>query len=295
MTRLTVEPHRPVGSLEELFAIAASVASRETEAYAALAVRMRQADRADLAALFESLAAGTRPLRDDAVDRYRRLTGREPQLATPLAGAMPPFDDEGAATAAPELASAYGALAMAVRNAERAFGFWTYVAAHAPALDVRRTAEQMARQGLARVATLRCERRRAFHEERSAAKAFEPWTLEAIERKLADLLQREARQAIPETEARRLERLTARARTRAEALREAPLDVPRRLRHLRADRIAHGSTAAELLLECYLDLAEQLPAQGARERAQRYAAEILSGDGAAGARKQPREAPEESR
>lgn len=277
MTRLTVEPHRPVGSLEDLFAIAASVAGRASEGYSALAARMRQANRTDLAELFESLAAGMRPLGEEAADRYRRLTGREPELAALRAGAMPLFDDEGMAATAPELISAYGALAMAVRNAERAFGFWTYVSAHAPTPDVRRAAEQMARHGLARVAALRRERRRAFHEERSAAGELEPWTLEAMERKLADLTRFEARRAASVTEAERLGRLTASACLRAEALREAPLDVPCRLRHLRADRAAHGRAAAELLLECYLDLAEQLPAQDARERAQRYAAEILSG------------------
>jgi hypothetical protein len=60
----------------------------------------------------------------------------------------------------------YRALSMAVRNEERAFAFWSYVAAHAGQGEIKRAAETMARQELEHVAKLRKERRRAYHEER---------------------------------------------------------------------------------------------------------------------------------
>ena len=64
------------------------------------------------------------------------------------------------------LMTPYRALSMAVRNEERAFAFWSYVAAHAGQGELKRAAETMARQELEHVAKLRKERRRAYHEER---------------------------------------------------------------------------------------------------------------------------------
>ena len=76
---------------------------------------------------------------------------------------------KGPATAHPRLLSAYRALSMAVRNEERAFAFWSYVAAHAGDADIRHAAETMAHEELGHVATLRRERRSAFHAERRHA------------------------------------------------------------------------------------------------------------------------------
>ena len=55
---------------------------------------------------------------------------------------------------------------MAVRNEERAFAFWSYVAAHAEVAEVRQAAETMAHEELGHVSILRRERRNAFHAER---------------------------------------------------------------------------------------------------------------------------------
>ncbi|MEJ1936656.1 hypothetical protein WDZ92_41220 [Nostoc sp. NIES-2111] len=57
---------------------------------------------------------------------------------------------------------------MAVRNEERAFAFWTYLAAHAGSEDVRQAAEKMASEELTHAAIFRRERRRAFHREKEA-------------------------------------------------------------------------------------------------------------------------------
>jgi rubrerythrin len=71
------------------------------------------------------------------------------------------FDDAEAAPLSP-----YEALAIAVRNEERAFSFYTYVAALADAdFTVRDRAEALAREELKHVAELRRLRRRAYHGE----------------------------------------------------------------------------------------------------------------------------------
>ncbi|MGA2794150.1 MAG: ferritin family protein [Roseiarcus sp.] len=69
---------------------------------------------------------------------------------------------------------AYQALAFAVRNEERAFAFYTYVAAEADDPDVRALAEELARDELEHAALLRHRRRRAFHAERPAAAEIPP-------------------------------------------------------------------------------------------------------------------------
>ena len=78
----------------------------------------------------------------------------------------PPAYDEDEARGA-EL-SAYQALAFAVRNEERAFAFYSYVAAEAENAEIRALAEDFARDELQHAALLRQYRRRAFHEHRPA-------------------------------------------------------------------------------------------------------------------------------
>ena len=56
-------------------------------------------------------------------------------------------------------------LGQAVRNEERAFAFWSYVAAYSKDSEIKQAAEAMAREELGHVSTLRRERRRAYHKE----------------------------------------------------------------------------------------------------------------------------------
>src|SRR5690606_22135477 len=114
------------------------------------------------------------------------LSGRPPDTAAWEAPAM--FEDEGAALVAPELLSAYRAFSMAVRNEERAFLFWTYVASRAPTEELRLAAERMAHEELNHVSILRRERRQAFHSQRRAEAGRRGWTAAALEERLADEL-----------------------------------------------------------------------------------------------------------
>ncbi len=61
---------------------------------------------------------------------------------------------------------AYQALAFAVRNEERAFAFYSFVAAEAESDEIRALAEDLARDELQHASLLREFRRRAFHERR---------------------------------------------------------------------------------------------------------------------------------
>ncbi len=69
------------------------------------------------------------------------------------------------------LSTAYGAWALAVRHRERAFIFWTYIAALTESADVREAAEDMAREALRDGNLLRRERRLAWRTERGRPQA----------------------------------------------------------------------------------------------------------------------------
>lgn len=274
MPRLESEPSASVASLEELFAVARAMEEEAIAGYRSLARRMHRENRPELAAVFEQLVA-EETMHLDTVSQWSwQLTGKDPDVSALRWDAGETFDDEGAATIAPELLTAYRAFSIAVRNEERAFAFWTYVAANSPSDELREAAEKMAREELEHVATLRRERRRAFHAERAAGEAEEGgcWSLAALEGRLAALLEDSARQAAA---APSLGQLAGQARKRAEALARLPLGDTPLLRHMRQQIADRAASLTEFLLECYLDLGERLPTEEARDRAQAYAAQML--------------------
>ena len=69
--------------------------------------------------------------------------------------------------------------------------------------------------------------------------------------------------------------LSAQARARAEALAFAPLGRSPLLDRVEPGSVGTARAVAELLLDAYLDLAERLPGEEDRARAQVYAAELL--------------------
>jgi len=82
------------------------------------------------------------------------------------------WEDPGVATtydaqaADPNQSTPYKALAFAAHNKERAFRFYSYVAATCKDPDVRVYAEMLAHEKLAHTALLRSRRRRAWHAQR---------------------------------------------------------------------------------------------------------------------------------
>jgi rubrerythrin len=133
--------------------------------YVMLADCMRRVDQREIADLLDELAAEEH----DHVDSVERLAQRTVQHA-PDAGftrtALPvTFRREDEANAA-ALLSPYRTLSIAVHHEERAFAFWTYVAAQSDKAALRELAETFARQELIHAAKLRHARRRAYRAER---------------------------------------------------------------------------------------------------------------------------------
>jgi rubrerythrin len=278
MSILRREPPGRAESLEEVFAIAHAMEHEAATRYAELAVRMRREGNAALADVFDRLAAEERGHVDSIVHWSERESGRVPDPARVRWDLSDAFDDEGAGTTAPSLLTAYRALSMAVRNEERAFAFWSYVAAHARSADVRQAAETMAHEELGHVAALRRERRRAFHAQRSpapgAAQRREVVAdFERLERRLAERLEQMAGTAEP-AEATRLRDAARDARDTAGQLAIEPLPV--------TDAAWTGEdpddavALSELLVDLYLGAAERIRDEAALARAQGLAGRAIS-------------------
>lgn len=272
MSLLKHEPFMAVESMEELLAIAYAMEQEAMAEYSGLAERMRREGRPNLAGVFDLLAGEESHHLDSVVHWSERMIGHSPDLSKIRWDLGETFDDEGASEIAPELLSAYRAFSMAVRNEERAFLFWTYVAAHATTHELREAAEAMAKEELGHVATLRRERRAAFHRERTASTGNQPATVASLEAELAHLLETIASRA-PAGDTARLHELAAEARERANSLANAPLgDSPLLKDGVRPQVTRRAVPLCELLLDCYLDFGDRLPDEDGRLRAHELAA-----------------------
>lgn len=164
MSLLSAEPPGGVQSLAELFAIACVLEEEAAARYRELAVRMREHGAPSAAAVFERLAEIEREHGARVIHWAERQGGKAPDMADIRWHVPQTFDDEGASDiAGSRLVTPYRALSMAVRNEERAFAFWSYVAARTEEASLRDVAEAMAREELEHVSLLRRERRRAYH------------------------------------------------------------------------------------------------------------------------------------
>ena len=125
--------------------------------------------------------------------------------------------DEADEMAPSRLATPYRVFAAGVRDAERVFAAWTYLAAYAATTQIRSAAEILAGEELDRIARLRGERRRAYWAERASASGQEPpvASVETLERRMADRLDRLAAELTP-AEAVRARELAAEARSMAD-------------------------------------------------------------------------------
>jgi len=275
MSLLKSEPFAAVTSMDELLAIASVMEQEAIAAYSNLADMMRREGRVDLVAVFDRLV-GEESQHLGNVERWSEtLSGRKPDLASLRWEPVDTFDDEGASSIAPELMTAYRAFAMASRNEERAFLFWTYVAAQTDKDALREAAEKMAREELGHLTTLRRERRLAFHAGLDAARSAQAADLAALEMRLADHLEAEAARN-REAGASSLETMARKARARASSIARQPLGESPLLRSGVTPEVAARTAAlCELLLDCYLDFGERLPDQEGRNRAQAFAAETV--------------------
>lgn len=261
-----------VQSMDELLALARTMEQEAIDGYVKLAERMRMEDRADLAAVFESLIAEEKGHLEQ-VNKWSEKLDQRP-VTSFVVLPEPLFDDEGAGVVAQELLDSYRAFSMAVRNEERAFVFWTYVAAHAPSQEIRHAAEYMATEELGHVAKLRRERRRAFHKTHHVGAQYAQGDLSVLEMQFAEHLQIAA-DAPGAVEPERLQSLARAARQRALLMSTEPFGGTPLLNRISRSVSNQLVPLSELLLDCYLDLAEREKGEPARDRAQQFAANLL--------------------
>ena len=252
---LMSEPAGTLKSLDELFALANAMEVEAANRYAELSEDMRRQNKDTLAEVFAQLAAAEREHVDSVTRWSQSRRGKPPDPALVRWEAPETFDAETARDiGTSRLATPYRALAMAVRNEERAFAFWSYVAAYSQDSEIKQAAEAMAREELGHVSTLRKERRRAYHNE-----------YEETERRARDT-------AVMQIDARVLElRLAAQlaelerglggaAATRTRELREETMQMSRKAEGIGKFPISleqkDAETISETLADAYLESAE---------------------------------------
>lgn len=162
-------PEISAGTIEEILAAAHALELAAARRYQRLGAAMRQVGRDDVARVFEELAAEENQHVASVEQLSNRLLGSQP--AADIVRWVLPETFGAEEAGAPALLTPYKALTVAVRSEERAFTFWTYVAAGAADPTVRAQAEAMARQELLHAAKFRVARRKAYYEERGAGRA----------------------------------------------------------------------------------------------------------------------------
>ncbi len=266
LIRLTSEPSTPIRSMDELLAVAMAMEKESADRYADLAARMRAAGRQELAEVFDRLVREESGHIDMIAGWSQQLRHHEPGTLT--AEAMPHgvFDDENMALVSPELLDAYRSLAIAVRNEERAFAFWSYVAAQGASPEIRDAAERMAREELEHAKTLRHERRKAFVRHRhEMATGQEPYDLPLLELEVSKALEERYRMNEKQGEYRDLaeEARMLSSDLAADSLQDPAPAGPPPPRTLDA--------LCEWLADYYIEAGEHLLSQAARDRAQKLA------------------------
>jgi rubrerythrin len=271
MTSLKKEPAGQVRTLDEFFALAHAIETDAAARYAEVARQLKLQGVNHLAEVFERLAEVER----GHVREVTSWAARRGQSAP--VGAVPPwpipdtFDASPDEIAQSKLMTPYRALASAVRHEERAFAFWSYVAAHAENLEVRESAERMALEELDHVALLRRERRQAFHAQRNESDLMNAASLAVQERRMAQLLEQKPASLLEDTElAQRVVSDSRKSASELDSLETAhrpTVRLPRLPATLQDDPLA----LSELLVEAYLTLADSSKNSHVTEIAQHLA------------------------
>jgi rubrerythrin len=252
---LKAEPAGTIHSADALFALAHAMEQEAATRYAALADEMRRQDKLDLAMVFEHLAAEEKSHVDSVVRWSESRIGAPPDPAQISWEGPETFDAQTISEiTSSALMTPYRALSMAVRNEERAFAFWSYVAAHADREQIKRAAETMARQELEHVARLRKERRLAYHEDKNRKRpsdnemSTDEIDASILEAKLAEHLERLSAGlgGAAADRAKALLEETRRMSTEASGCGRFPAEAEQR----------EPQAIAEMVIEAYLEAAE---------------------------------------
>jgi rubrerythrin len=254
---LKAEPAGSLRSLDELFALANAMELEASRRYDDLAADMERQKKFDLAAVFAQLAAAERE-HVDVVGRWSQSRrGKAPDPAL-VRWEMPDTIDAEAANdiRTSRLTTPYRALAMAVRNEERAFAFWSYVAAFSEDPEIKQAAETMAVEELEHVSILRRERRRAYRADETVTRSprsdglegsqIDARTLELrLAAQLADFERGLGKEAA--ARARELVDQTIQMSTKAEGVGKFPAAL----------ELQDAETISETLVDAYLEGAER--------------------------------------
>lgn len=168
---LATQPPAPVGSIGELYAIAFSQAQVATKRYGKLAAKgdeILEPVRCVFEVLSEREAERAEAIKEACIAAIGRVPDQADLRWAPID--LTPAEELSDVTNS-LLSTAYGAWALAVRHRERAFIFWTYIAALAENPAVREAAEDTAREALRDGNLLRRERRLAWRTERNKLQA----------------------------------------------------------------------------------------------------------------------------
>jgi len=273
---LTAVPPGPVQSLAELYAIAFDFTQTAIARYGALAAR-GDGSFAPVRRVFEALVTRERDRAKTLSAACLAACGKRPDPSdlrwAPIdlvpAAELSELEDSG-------LSTAYTAWALAVRQRQRAFVFWTYVAALAEDAAVRQAAEGLAREALFDGNLLRRERRLAWRTERTIAAGESATDQPESAALLESLLLRDMMTWAHELDPTRRRQLLT--------LGAAPLPEP--LPPIDGEGADAGGTdieqvkrralrRAEQLSNIYLDEADRAADQSSMELAQRLAAQSI--------------------
>jgi hypothetical protein len=164
---LTTPPPTAVDDAVELYAIALAQAETAASRYKGLATTLGNASSMEpVRCVFETLGEREQERIDEIRLRCEATAHKLPDASdlqwTP-SDLVPTEELSDLADSA--LSTPYQAWAIAVRHRERAFVFWTYVAAQTASRHVQAASEQMAREALSDAGLLRRERRLAWRAE----------------------------------------------------------------------------------------------------------------------------------
>ncbi|MEX2628860.1 MAG: ferritin family protein [Tistlia sp.] len=186
---LSHDPAARVASLAELVGIAQAIEVEAIGRYRRLAEEMRRRDETATAEAFETLAE--EELRHvDAVAGWAGALGEAVPPAEEFRWRLPAdLAESWEEVLGSALLTPYRALAIAVDNEERAFAFYSFLAAASPDPKVAREAEHLAAEELHHAARLRVWRRAAWRRENpdGGTGSAGPWRPETVEA-LAGLL-----------------------------------------------------------------------------------------------------------
>lgn len=277
---LKTEPAGTLHSLDDLFALANAMEQEAADRYTELAKEMLFQDRPDLAAVLTQLADAEREHVDHVTQWSQSRLGKAPDPALVRWEGSENFDRESAAEIkTSRLMTPYRALSIAVRNEERAFAFWSYLAAYAEDPEIKKAAEAMAREELGHVATVRKERRRAYHREHDGGRADGrggPAARQIVGQVDAGALERRLAAHLTELEHRLAGPSANRARELSQETAGMSAEAVGFGRFRASLEQGDAQTIAEALTDAYLEGAERSDDPGRVESLQKLAARAIA-------------------